>query len=436
MINNLKNKNTAFTLVELSAVVLIIALLIFGTISSSSTIANNVKENTTKDKMSVIYEALGNFLLLNKRLPCPASISLAKGNINYGKEVRNSSTFECSGDGVYSSNSVGSLSLVFGMIPTFDLNISADFAEDAFGNKISYFIDQNFTYNYISNLDSSLSVSSFGTANYKDTISIKSKNEQGEISVNNDAIIALVSSGINGFGSFKNNGVQNSRSTIAEELENDVTNLESTLERFNKIFYSDFENEENFDDIVFFKTRNDFVQNFNLLSLIPCKGNDVTDSDFGNKTSVYYGQKLEASNSCPFGTETIKKTLKCDAFGRWVSLIPLCPNIASSQCLVGGSSGMKQKSVNINTSNSDGECELYYSGSYSWSCDSAGNGSISANNCIAYCDFPSTSGMIGRKEPPGTTGVGSCDGTYTGSYDWTCSSSGLGSSTNNCVVNP
>jgi hypothetical protein len=409
----------------------------FGTVSSSSGIVNNVKENVTKDRMNVVYNAFGNFLLQKKRLPCPASILLAKGNINYGKEVRDSSTLECSGEGVYSSNSASSLSLVFGMIPTSDLNISADFAEDAFGNKINYFIDKNFTYNYISNPDINLNIPSFGTANYKDTISIKSKNQQGELFINNDAIITLVSNGVNGFGSFKINGIQNSRSTIAEELENDVTNLELDSERFNKIFYSDFENEENFDDIVFFKTRNDFVQNFNLLSLIPCKGSDITDSDFNeSKASIYYDQILEASNSCPLGTESIKKTLKCDAFGRWIKLIPNCPGVNLLTCSVGGNNGMKQKFVNANSYNTDGECELYYSGSYSWSCDSAGNGVIGVNNCIAYCDFPSTNGMIGRKEPPGTTGVGSCDSAYTGYYDWECSSDGLGTNINNCVINP
>jgi prepilin-type N-terminal cleavage/methylation domain-containing protein len=213
--NKVNKKNTAFTLIELSVVILIIALLMFGTFSSSSGIVNNVKDNISKDRMNVIYNALGNFLLQKKRLPCPASILLPKGDVNYGKEVRNSSTLECNGAGIYSSNSLSSLNLVFGMVPTYDLNLPADFAEDAFGNKISYFIDQRFTYNYISSPDSNLNIPSFGTANYKDIILVKSRNQQNEILVNSDAIIVLVSGGANGFGSFKNNGIQNTRSSLA-----------------------------------------------------------------------------------------------------------------------------------------------------------------------------------------------------------------------------
>ena len=114
MMDKINNKNTAFTLIELSVVILIIALLMFGTFSSSSGIVNNVKDNITKDRMNVIYNALGNFLLQKKRLPCPASILLPKGDVNYGKEVRNSSTLECNGTGIYSSNSLSSLNLVFG----------------------------------------------------------------------------------------------------------------------------------------------------------------------------------------------------------------------------------------------------------------------------------------------------------------------------------
>jgi len=436
MMDKINNKNTAFTLIELSVVILIIALLMFGTFSSSSGIVNNVKDNITKDRMSVIYNALGNFLLQKKRLPCPASILLPKGDVNYGKEVRNSSTLECNGTGIYSSNSLSSLNLVFGMIPIYDLNLPADFAEDAFGNKISYFIDQRFTYNYISSPDSNLNIPSFGTANYKDIILVKSRNQQNEILVNSDAIITLVSSGANGFGSFKNNGIQNARSSLAEELENDVSNLGSNLESFNKIFYNSFEDEEACDDIVFFKTRNDFVDNFKAMFLIPCKGNDIIDADFNNKTSVYFGQKLEASNSCPLGTESIKKTVKCDVFGRWVKLIPDCPGVNLLKCSVGGTAGMKQKFVYANTYNSDGECEIYYSGNYVWSCDALGNGNVSANNCVSYCDFASTNGMIGRKELPGTTGNGDCASSHSGYYDWECSSSGVGSIINNCTLNP
>ena len=57
--------NTAFTMIELSVVILIIAILMFGTFSSSGMV-NSAKINVTKDRIDVVYKALGNFLLINK----------------------------------------------------------------------------------------------------------------------------------------------------------------------------------------------------------------------------------------------------------------------------------------------------------------------------------------------------------------------------------
>ncbi len=440
MIKDFKKKNTAFTMVELSVVILIIALLMFGTFSSSGMV-NSAKEKVTRDRMKVVYESMGNFLMQKKRLPCPASILLPRGDVNYGKEVRSSSQ-ECYysvggvDNGVYSSNATGSLNLVYGMVPIYDLNLGADFAEDAFGNKLNYFVDQNFAFNFISAPDNFFSLPSFGTSGYKDIITIKERNQGGEVVINSDAIIVIESSGANGFGAFKNNGIQNARSSNAEELENDVFDLiKSNSEHFNKVFYSNFESEEVFDDIILFKTRNDFVDNFNAKSLIPCKGKDIIDVDF-TAVSKYYGQVLEASNPCPLGTESIKKTIKCDAFGSWNPLIAACPGVIINKCTIGGSAGMKSKVVNANTGGDNGECEVDFKGSYSWSCTSAGVGTISANNCKPYCVFPSESGMLGQKGPPGEIGSGICDTGYQGGYLWTCGVNGGNdkSVTNNCSL--
>ena len=447
-IKSLKKKNTAFTMIELSVVILIIALLMFGSFSSSGMV-NSAKERVTRDRMKVVYEAMGNFLLQKKRLPCPASIKLPRGDDNYGKEIRSSTSQECytvnqADNGIYSSNSIGSEDLVYGMVPIYDLNLGADFAEDAFGNKINYFMHQRFAYNYISAPDAYLSLSSFGTASYKDIMIIKERNQGGEVVINSDAIVVLTSAGVNGLGAFKNTGIQNTtRSGNAEEVENDVVNIQSGSDplavRFNKVFYKDFESEEIFDDIIFFKTRNDFVNDFNAKSLIPCKGMEINDTDF-DKISKYYGEVLYASSPCPLESESVKKTLKCDAFGRWNKLVPACPGFSIQTCTVGGSAGMKSKIVNANTNAEDGECEVDYKGTYSWSCNinlsgSTGTGVIVANKCVPYCVFSSTAGMLGQKAVPDSYGTGSCSAGYTGSYTWSCSLSGVGSIlANNCVV--
>jgi|GEM_PF-2460602 type II secretory pathway pseudopilin PulG len=445
-IKSLKKGNTAFTMIELSVVILVIALLMFGSFSSSGMV-NSAKERVTKDRMKVIYNAMGLFLENNKRLPCPASIKVARGNAEYGKEVRDASG-NCYmanqvDKGSYSSSAIGSSNLIFGMVPVYELKLGADFAEDAFGNKINYFIDQKFAYGYLSEVDLEADLSnfdvypSFGTAPYKDIFSIKERRRGGEVIVNSDAIIVLMSAGANCFGAYKNTGIKDDsldgkcKSPVnAEELENGVTD-----NIFNKIFYNNFESEEAFDDIIFFKTRNDFVNNFNLKSLIPCKGADIIDADF-EKKNKYYGGELIAS-ACPLGNESIKKTIKCDAFGKWIQLIVACPQAVISTCTVGGSAGMKSKIVNGNTGGENGECEVGYKGSYIWSCNSAGV-ATSTNNCIAYCVFATENGMQGLKGSPGESGEGSCSTGFTGYYSWACPPDGLGGTitVNNCTSSP
>lgn len=425
--------NTAFTVIELSVVILIIAILMFGSFSSSGMV-NSAKINVTKNRIDVVYKALGNFLLINKRLPCPASILTPRRGANYGKEIRNPAGQGCAGTGIYASSTSASSSsfLVFGMLPTYDLNLGEDFAEDAFGNKIGYFIDQRFTYDFISVPDPNLTLASFGTTNYKNIMWIKNKNNNGEILINGDAIVTLVSGGVNGFGAFKNTGIQNAHSSLLEEAENELV----VEQGFNKVFFNDFNDSESFDDIVFFKTRNDFVNDFNAMFLIPCKGNDIADSDF-TKVSAYYGSEpIEAFTSCPFGVESVKKSIKCDVFGNWVGLIATCPQLNSAGCTVGGSGGMKQINVNPNSSG-NGECEQYYSGSYSWSCNGSGVATFT-NSCIAYCDFSSVPrGTSVGKQKPGDSGIGACLYDANIFYEWSCDISGVGYIiSNNCPNSP
>jgi type II secretory pathway pseudopilin PulG len=433
-----QNQNLAFSMVELSVVILIIALLMFGSFSSYG-IVNSAKEKVTKDRMKVIYDVMGNFLSNNKRLPCPASISLPRGNVDYGKEIRSESG-ECIvnqvNNGVYSSNG-GSSDLLFGMVPIYDLNLSADFAEDAFGNKINYFMHKKFAYGYISegDLEKDLisvdTIPSFGTTPYKDIFFIKERRRGGEVIINRDAIIVLMSAGANCFGAYKNTGIKDDpingkckSPENAEEIENEGKS------NFNNIFYSNFESEEAFDDIIFFKTRNDFVNNFNQKSLIPCRGAEIIDANF-EKKNKYYGGELSAS-PCAIPNESIIKTIKCDAFGKWTPIIISCPESAISTCTVGGSAGMKSKIVNGNTSGENGECEVDYKGSYSWSCNSVGVGT-SSNNCKPYCVFATENGRQGLKGAPGESGEGSCSTGYTGYYSWACSIDSQGSIVaNNC----
>ena len=64
---NIKNKN-AYTLLELSIVISVIAILMIGGLSISIGALNKAKINSTNQEIIEIYNAIGKFLLVNKRL--------------------------------------------------------------------------------------------------------------------------------------------------------------------------------------------------------------------------------------------------------------------------------------------------------------------------------------------------------------------------------
>src|SRR3989338_7419279 len=111
---NKKVFKKAYSLIELSIVILIISILITGALTVSVGSVNNAKIKNTNDRLQQVYKALGNFLVANKRMPCPASLKKIKTtDSDYGAEV--GSQGACSGSGVYQSTT--SANLVYGMVP-------------------------------------------------------------------------------------------------------------------------------------------------------------------------------------------------------------------------------------------------------------------------------------------------------------------------------
>ena len=357
---------SAYTLVELSIVILILAVLMTGGLTITIGSFNKAKKISTQNKINEIYKSLGKFLLENKRLPCQASLELTKNDNFYGVEYGSGSG--CGngavGSGVY-VNPTNS-NIFYGMIPAKTLNLPLSMGEDDFGSKISYVIDQRFTNVFqevISNTDSGFGTTSGVTG----IITVTEKPSSISRDITSDAILVIISHGLNAFGAFNANArTQNSRSSDPDEAENDYN------ASFDKKFIYNSQNSEIFDDVVLFKTRNQIVQDFDAHRLVACINAGV---NFSGK-SAYFGQYLFGT-SCGFDYKKIPEKY-CDKFGNWFEI-----NICDSNwitCSVGGSAGMKSKIVYGNTNGTNGECEG--SGSYSWSCTALGVGSVTANNCI------------------------------------------------------
>ena len=266
---------------------------------------NKAKKISTQNKINEIYNAVGKFLLENKRLPCPASLTLTKSNNLYGVEARGASGCDVS---LFKND------IFYGMVPAKTLNLPLNMGEDDFGGKISYIIDQRFTTNFqdvISNVSTG-----FGTTQvYTGAMTIYEKPSSISRTITDDAILVILSHGLNKFGAFNNNAtVQNARSSDSDESENDANS--SVANGFDKNFIYNSQNSKIFDDVMIFKTRNQIVQDFNAFYLIACL-DDGSVNPYGSK-SIYYGQNLYGTKCTGVGFTYDKIPEKyCDRFGRW-----------------------------------------------------------------------------------------------------------------------
>jgi prepilin-type N-terminal cleavage/methylation domain-containing protein len=264
----------AFSLIELSIAAVVISILIVGFLNVSSGKNSNNKVKITIDRIDTVYKSLGEFVLKNKRLPCPASIKAIKtGDVNYGIEGTAAGT--CTGTagtgGVYLSTASGATNMVYGMIPVKALGLSNDYGEDGFGSKFAYIVDKTYT-----------TGTTFSTSS--GSILIQKYINGAYTTDSNNAIFAIISYGPNKGSSFNaNSSSQNILTSNVDEMFNDPIALNDGTKTadFTQTLVNSSERGTIFDDIVFYKSRDNFLKDSNAANIV--NGN-ITSS--ANVTAV------------------------------------------------------------------------------------------------------------------------------------------------------
>ena len=334
-IDNKKIKsNFAFSLIELSIVILIISILASSglTIFKSTNLSSKTK--VTKDKIDAVYKALGNYLIINRRLPCPASLELDNSNASYGNEVRTvpitgSCPSSSSGGVIISSN------LAYGMIPTKTLGLSGDMAEDGFGTKLSYIIDKRFS----TAVDNSGTNGFEGSDGSNTATIIQIKDSSSSIILAN-AIMVIVSHGTNKFGGFNSAGVVQNDPTSAtpDEKDNVINNFTpspSLSGNFDNTFITSSSNTA-FDDILIFKNKVQLAIDAGLESML-CRSAEASYAVTCNSSSTTltwnnanYGEKKDSQVICPGGCSAPnppnnnKSARVCEKYGIWGPVLYPC----------------------------------------------------------------------------------------------------------------
>jgi len=343
------SKNKAFTLVELSIVLVIISVLLLTSIPMLSGAVNNAKNKVTNDKINAIYQAFGAYLSAYKRLPCPASPLIARSNsASYGLEVDcsyNESTNPTSSIGIW--RSAWNKNLWYGMVPTKTLKIPDDMAEDGFGTKFDYYVINGFTNaasfggdndsNYLGNGSPR---SSSGVLN---RVKLHERLGASYTMITGEAILVIISHGANkNSGWIANSNTQNPTSTDASEIFNSLRGATDSPELGSATIYSyngtsDYSfvindrTSDVFDDVVLFKTRNQIVQDFNLFNLIKCPATTLSSVYGATNISLgegSYQEVVEGTPACSSISSYSKgnsyHAVRCGKFGVWEGPVRQC----------------------------------------------------------------------------------------------------------------
>lgn len=315
-------KLSAFTLLELSLVIIVVSLLIASTLSVSRTALNNNKEKITKERLEKIYQAIGRYLQEYDRIPCPASMQLAKSNANYGVEVACNYSLS-SAIGIWQSP--WNASVVYGAVPVKELGLEDDMAEDGYGSKIVYVMLKGFSdqENFTKIINDT--VINNGAGNYWDAGDGQSvlsririhQSKSGTVNrITSEAILVLMSYGKNKFCAFNANATsQNSSSSDTHETFNCISSLDSpnagraTFYNYNYSsnlfpFMAKSDN-ESFDDILLFKTTRNLMTDFNYYQTPPCSENISEVVNVGGTDYTFYWEGDSSLNEENSGVSTI-----------------------------------------------------------------------------------------------------------------------------------
>lgn len=268
--NQRLQRNRGFSLTELSIAIAIIATIAGSALSVALTSDFYANTKQTNIKLDKIEEALASFLVINHRLPCPASGTDRTTDPNFGIEGT-PNVDGCANANFHSGN------VYTGVVPTRTLQLPSEFMLDGWGHRITYAVDFNFANNISTNTDCDGTTS---TVCFIDTpeenASITVKDASGTVRTSR-AIYALISHGENGHGAFAKNG-GNARinaytignpwrdGKFSGELNNSHYSNEGANTSYDAIFIAkQFQRDEAnlteyFDDLVRFKTKSQLVK--------------------------------------------------------------------------------------------------------------------------------------------------------------------------------
>lgn len=235
----------AFSLTELAIVLAIIALISSASLSVATSKTDVYKLEQTKNKLNILEIALADFVKINYRLPCPATVTLNPTSSNYGIEQCSSTISNTIAAGSlpsgYNCTTASVNNITGGMIPFKTLNLPKEFGIDGWGNKIMYNVTQGLSND--PNVTSITYNDNFAYCN----MGLITVYGPGSSSRATGAAYTIISYGANGYYGYPETGsVAKVASSNIDEQKNGIIASQTYLQA---------EPNGNFDDIVRYKMR-------------------------------------------------------------------------------------------------------------------------------------------------------------------------------------
>ncbi len=315
MINNLfkiNKEKTGFSLIELSIVLAIVAVIISGSITISTTALKNAKVKNTKERLEIIQNAINVYVFINKRLPCPASSTLITTDVNYGVESGVAGT--CSGT---TSSDATANDIRYGAVPVKTLGLNYEFAGDGFGNKFSYIVSKELTQAFVAGSILGLEgrdISVIDNITVKETVS--------NSNITTIAAYVILSHGANGYGAYNINGSTHvTGSGVNDEDDNE------DIAAFNDTFVVS-SSDSNFDDVLVYSLKEDILKGAFGVNATICNSITYDPPTCGGvgvvtfPASRYYTTSTQNCTTATCASGTAKRT--CSPNGQWETVIDAC----------------------------------------------------------------------------------------------------------------
>lgn len=137
---------SAFSLLEMSIVLLILGVLAAGGLTVGSIVLEQQANSATNDKLDVLQQALVDFVKDQNRLPCVAPLDALPASGTFGVELAAGGCLAATDTGSGTSRAVSGANIVrIGAVPTRTLGLKDDAASDEFGNRFLYAVTEALT---------------------------------------------------------------------------------------------------------------------------------------------------------------------------------------------------------------------------------------------------------------------------------------------------